>query len=60
MLYLLILLALAACEDRFRYPCMDKANWKKQECQRPDCAITGTCPDQLLKQEDMKDEKPSP
>jgi hypothetical protein len=58
----LIFLALAwlsGCEDRFRYPCMDKANWKKQECQRPDCAITGTCPDQLLKAEDMN-EKPSP
>lgn len=52
----LSLLALAGCEDRFRYPCMDNKNWKKQECQRPDCALTGTCPDQLLPASDYKPE----
>ncbi len=55
-----VVLTFASCEDRFRYPCQDNKNWKKPECQRPECAITGTCPDQLLKQEEMKDEKPSP
>lgn len=55
-----IVLGIASCEDRFRYPCMDNKNWKKPECQRPECALTGTCPDQLLKPEDMRDEKPGP
>lgn len=56
MRYLLILLLLAGCEDRFRYPCQDNKNWNKPECQRPECALTGTCPDQLVKPEDMKEE----
>jgi len=34
MRYLLILLLLAGCEDRFRYPCQDNKNWNKPECQR--------------------------
>ena len=50
------LVALTACQDRFRYPCMDKNNWGKEECQRPACAITQTCPDQLLKADDIKGE----
>lgn len=55
MKYLLVVLVLlAGCEDRFRYPCMDKRNWDKQECQRPMCAITQTCPDQLMKPEELK------
>jgi hypothetical protein len=56
MRYLLILLLLAGCEDRFRYPCQSNKNWNKPECQRPECALTGTCPDQLVKPEDMKEE----
>ena len=57
MKYLLpLLLLLAGCEDRFRYPCMDKNNWEKPECQRPQCAITQMCPDMLMKAEDMKSE----
>lgn len=53
---LALLLTLIGCEDTFRYPCMDKRNWDKQECQRPMCAITQTCPDQLMKPEEMKGE----
>lgn len=55
MKYALILLALlAGCEDRFRYACQDPKNWQTEECRRPQCAVTGTCPDQLVKPEDMK------
>lgn len=55
-LFFVFLMVLVGCQDRFRYPCMDKANWDKTECQRPACAITQTCPDQLLKPDDMKGE----
>jgi hypothetical protein len=48
---------LAGCQERFRYACQDQKNWDKAECQRPGCAISGTCPDQLNKPEDMKGEK---
>jgi cobalamin biosynthesis protein CobD/CbiB len=51
-----LVLAIAACEDRFRYPCQDNKNWNKPQCQRPTCAMTGTCPDQLVKPEEMKED----
>lgn len=50
----LLLLVLAGCDDRFRYPCQDNKNWQKAECQRPTCAMTGTCPDQLVPAADLK------
>lgn len=56
MRYIFLILLLTGCQDRFRYPCMDKNNWEKPECQRPQCAITQMCPDMLLKAEDMKAE----
>jgi len=32
-------------------------NWNKPECQRPTCAVTGTCPDQLVPAADFKPEE---
>ena len=46
----------SGCQDSFRYPCMDNKNWGKEECQRPACAVTQTCPDQLMKAEELKGE----
>lgn len=51
-----ILLSLAACEDRYRYVCQDPKNWQAEQCTRPTCAVTGTCPDQLNRASDMKTE----
>jgi hypothetical protein len=48
---------LSGCEDRFRYPCQSNKNWNKPECQRPECAVTGTCPDQLVPASDFKPEE---
>jgi hypothetical protein len=56
LIFVCLLVLMAGCDDRFRYPCMDKSNWDKPFCQRPDCAITQTCPDQLMKPDDMKGE----
>ncbi len=56
---LLSLLLTAGCE-RFRYPCQDPANWAQAQCQRPQCAVTGTCPDQLLRSDEMKGEEGRP
>jgi hypothetical protein len=58
-IFLLASLALIGCQDRFRYPCQDPANWEKTECKRPICSSTGTCPDQLTKPEDMKSDEPA-
>lgn len=43
----LSLLLVAGCEDHYRYPCQDPANWNSKECQRPQCESEGICPDQL-------------
>lgn len=57
MRVIILCLMLTGClGDRFRYPCQDPANWQSEKCQRPLCAITQECPDQLIKSEDMKGE----
>ena len=55
VLYVCLVLSLFGC-DRFRYPCQDPENWETKQCKRPYCAVTGTCPDQLMKPEEIKDE----
>lgn len=46
--------ALGGCQERYRYPCQDPKNWETEPCQRPLCAATQSCPDQLAKPEEMK------
>ena len=53
-IYLLLLVVLTACDDRFRYPCQDPKNWDNAECKPPICTATGTCPEQLVKPEPEK------
>jgi hypothetical protein len=48
MKYLLLLLLLVACEDRYRYYCQDPKNFPAKRCQRPDCLFTQDCPDYLV------------
>jgi uncharacterized lipoprotein len=40
-------LALAACSDRYRYPCQDPANQGLEECSPAICAVTDMCPSKL-------------
>jgi hypothetical protein len=47
---------LAGCQDRFRYACQDSANWEKEFCQKPKCVVTQTCPEHVMKIDDMKGE----
>lgn len=57
MKYLLVAaLMLAGCDERFRYECQNPKNWSSPQCQRPDCAVNGTCPDQLTKPEERATE----
>jgi len=48
MKYLLLLLLLVACEDRYRYYCQDPKHFPEKRCQRPDCLFTQDCPDYLV------------
>ena len=52
--FLITLVLLMGCEDRFRYPCQDPKNWANPDCKPPICTATGTCPDQLVKPEPEK------
>jgi hypothetical protein len=53
-LLIVLCVLLAGCQERFRYPCQDPANWQEAACQRPGCAINGVCPEQLNRPTDMK------
>lgn len=45
----ILLIGLLGCEDRYRYPCQDPANWGNEECQEPKCKAMGTCASDLIK-----------
>lgn len=42
--------ALSGCgyDGWIRYSCQDPTNWETPECQKPQCVVTGTCPEYLL------------
>lgn len=46
--FLILLLFLVACEDRYRYECQNPKNFALKKCQRPDCQFTQDCPDYLV------------
>jgi hypothetical protein len=44
--YILVMigfLALAGCEERYRYPCQDPKHHDSAECKKENCEITRTC-----------------
>jgi hypothetical protein len=47
-LFVLAMLALVGCEDRYRYPCQNPDNFHKTECQKPKCLFTQQCPEYLV------------
>lgn len=52
MKYLLVLsasLLLVGCNERYRYACQDPANWGSEECTKPLCEVSQTCPDFIFK-----------
>jgi hypothetical protein len=48
MRWLIILLALAGCEQSYRYPCQNPDNWMNKECQKPVCEVNQTCADHIF------------
>ena len=39
---------LAGCEQAYRYPCQDPANWHEPECKRPICEVNRDCPEYIF------------
>jgi len=48
MRYLLLLLLLAGCDEKYRYKCQNPDNFHATECQKPRCLFTQTCPEYLV------------
>jgi hypothetical protein len=48
MRYLLLLLLLTGCEDRYRYKCQNPDHFHAAECQKPKCLFTQQCPEYLV------------
>ena len=42
------IVALTGCEQAYRYPCQDPANWDTPECKRPICEVNRDCPDYIF------------
>jgi hypothetical protein len=45
--WLMPLIVLTGCNERYRYPCQDPENWDQKLCQKPFCSANGTCPEDL-------------
>jgi hypothetical protein len=45
---LLLLLLLTGCEDKYRYYCQNPDNFHAEQCQKPRCQFTQTCPEYLV------------
>lgn len=41
-------MALAGCEQSYRYPCQNPDNWTSKECQKPVCEVNQSCPDHVF------------
>ena len=51
---------LAACGERYRYPCQDPKNWGEEYCKKPFCSANGTCPEDLTHYEKSAQNRPMP
>ena len=47
-IFLVAMLALAGCQDRYRYPCQNPDNFTHPDCQKPKCLFTQQCPEYLV------------
>lgn len=39
---------LAGCKDQYRYYCQNPDNFYAEQCQKPKCQFTQTCPEYLV------------
>jgi hypothetical protein len=55
ILVLAVALLLAGCENRYRYPCQNPANWGKAECNNEVCKAEGECTSNILEPKAAED-----
>ncbi len=46
--FVLAILVISGCEDRYRYTCQDPKHFQDAECQHPACDFSQTCPEYLV------------
>ena len=47
-IFLLAVVLLVGCEDRYRYFCQNPDNFYAEQCQKPKCQFTQQCPEYLV------------
>jgi len=47
-IFIFAALMLTGCEDRYRYYCQNPNNFHAEQCQKPKCLFTQTCPEYLV------------
>jgi len=45
---LVLLVFLVGCEEKYRYFCQNPDNFHAEQCQKPRCQFTQTCPEYLV------------
>lgn len=48
MRWILIIMMLTACEQRYRYACQNPDNWDSKQCQKPMCEVNQECPEHIF------------
>lgn len=41
---------LTGCDQHYRYPCQNPANWSTEECQKPLCEVNRSCTEHIFKE----------
>jgi len=44
-------LLLLGCDQYYRYPCQDPANWGTEQCKKPICEVNRDCPEHIFNKE---------
>jgi hypothetical protein len=39
----------SGCDQYYRYPCQNPANWEKESCKKPLCEVNRDCPEYIFK-----------
>lgn len=60
LIALSVIIVLTGCEQQFRYPCQDPANWNAPECRKPICEVNKDCPEYIFKDEQINKVAPRP
>ena len=52
IIFAVIPILLAGCDfEVYRYPCQDPSNWESEECKKPQCEVSRTCPHHIFDNE---------